>query len=273
MEIITSKSNEKVKYIKSLNEKKFRQKYGAFYLEGLKVVMEVIDMRKAIDIEFIAYSKSILKNVRNADSLLNLLEKERNIQIVELEENVFKSVVDTINPQGVLVVIKMPKIEEKDILEDRNENILIIDKVQDSGNLGTIIRSCDAFDVKNIVCINGTADVYSNKVTRSTMGSILRTKILYLDGEEVINFIKKLKNKNYQIIATSLNTNNTIESISFSERSAIIVGNEANGVSQELINAATIVAKIPMEKSTDSLNVGIATGILLYNQYKNQKNV
>ena len=187
MEVITSKSNEKVKFIKSLNEKKFRQEHKAFYIEGVKVVNEVINQREAIDILFIAYCDEILKSVNGGSKLLQILETSerlRSLQLLNISKSVFETITDTKTPQGILAVLKIPEFSIDEILKEE-KNVLLLDKLQDLGNIGTIIRSADAFGVKSIICINGTADVYSPKVIRSTMGSILREKIIYIQEEKV----------------------------------------------------------------------------------------
>ena len=181
MEAIFSKANENVKFIKSLNEKKFRNKNKAFYLEGVKVVNEILDKEEAIDIMFIAYSKSILLATNGGEELLKKLDNLKNIKTLEFEEKIFEYMTDTVNPQGVLAVLKMPEYNLKDMLNGYNKNIVVLDKVQDLGNIGTIVRSCNAFDVEIIVCTLGTADVYSPKTLRSTMGAILNTKVIYLN--------------------------------------------------------------------------------------------
>ena len=265
MEVITSKSNEKVKYIKSLNDKKFRYEYRAFYLEGIKVVKEVIDLRKAIDIEFIAYSNDILSHISGGAKLIELIQKidsEGKIKILEIKEDVFKCITDTVNPQGVLAVLKMPDIKLSKML-NTNDNVILLDKVQDSGNIGTIIRTADAFMVKNIICVNGTADVYSPKVVRSTMGSILRVNVKYIDEDE----IEKLKKYSHKIVGTSLDANCYIENYDFSKKSIFVFGNEANGIGKYVKDLCDEMIKINMSSNVDSLNVSVAAGIVLYNQF------
>ena len=268
MEQIISKTNSNVKFVSSLNEKKFRQKNNAFYLEGIKVVNELLD--KAIDIMFIAYSKSILLQSNGGEELIKRLENEKNIKVLEFDEKIFKYVTDTVNPQGVLAVIEIPKYNLKNELEKLNDsNILILDKVQDQGNLGTIIRSANAFDCDLIICTLGTADIYSPKTLRSTMGGILNTKVIYVDD---VNELQIIKEKGYKIVTTSLNTNNSSDTLNYIDNKyAFVVGNEANGVSKELENLSDILVKIPMSDKIESLNVGVATSIILYEQYKAKK--
>ncbi len=267
MEIICSKSNNNVKFVRSLNEKKFRMKNNAFYLEGIKVVNEILDKEKAIDIKFIAYSKSILLTSNGGKEILERIESIENIKILEFDENIFKYVTDTVTPQGILIVLEIPKYDLESELKSNNNNILILDKVQDLGNIGTIIRSCNAFDIETVLCISGTADVYSPKALRSTMGGILNTKVIYLND---INELQKLKEYGYNIVTTSLNTNNTLSILDINKRYAFVMGNEANGVSDEVANLSDMLIKIPMSDKIESLNVGVATSIVLYEQYKNK---
>lgn len=262
MELIVSKSNDNVKFIRSLNEKKYRTKYNAFYLEGVKVTNEILDKNEAIDILFIAYSKSLLISTNGGQALLNRISSLKNIKVLEFEENIFKYMTDTVNTQGILVVMKIPKYS---LENEENKNIILLDKVQDLGNIGTIIRSCNAFGVDTILCTSGTADVYSPKAVRATMGGILNVKIIYLDGIEKLNLLKKM---GYKIATTSLKTQNSIDSIDYNNKYIFVMGNEANGVSKEIIDISDFVIKIPMSEKIESLNVGVATSIILYEQYK-----
>lgn len=262
MELIVSKSNDNVKFIRSLNEKKYRTKYNAFYLEGVKVTNEILDKNEAIDILFIAYSKSLLISTNGGQALLDRISSLKNVKVLEFEENIFKYMTDTVNTQGILVVMKIPKYS---LENEENKNIILLDKVQDLGNIGTIIRSCNAFGVDTILCTSGTADVYSPKAVRATMGGILNVKIIYLDDIEKVNLFKKM---GYKIATTSLKTQNSIDSIDYNNKYIFVMGNEANGVSKEIIDISDFVVKIPMSEKIESLNVGVATSIILYEQYK-----
>ena len=225
--VITSKSNEKAKYIKSLNDKKGRQKEKAFYLEGVKVVNEVLDKRQAINLKFIACSKEILQNVNGGDKILKRIENKKNVFV------------------------------------DKGKNVLILDKIQDAGNIGTIIRTADAFGIDTVICTKGTVDIYSQKVLRSTMGSILREKIIYTDD------ISFLKEKGYKLIGTVLDEKSiSLEKFDFSKKCAFVMGNEANGISDEIKSICNEFVKIPMTGNAESLNVAVATSIILYSAYK-----
>lgn len=264
MNTIFSKSNEKVKYIKSLNDKKFRNKYNAFYLEGVKVVTEILEKRKAVNIEFIAYSKSIVTNVNGGKELLEKIEK-LDIDSIDIEPNIFKYMTDTVTTQGVLIVLKLPNYNFNELIKSSKDNILVLDKVQDMGNIGTIIRSANAFNFNIILCTKGCADVYSPKVLRSTMGGILNVKIMYVGIEE----ISKLKDYGYKIITTSLDAKNKIEDLEIkNSKYAFVMGNEANGVSKEIQMLSDYKIIIPMTDKIESLNVGVASSIIMYESYK-----
>lgn len=258
-EVITSKSNEKAKFIKSLNEKKGRQKNNCFYLEGIKVVNEVLDRKEAINILFIACSKEILENVNGGNNILERLENCKDLEIVCFSKEVFEILTDTKTPQGILAVIEIPEYNKLNF----EGNILVLDKVQDAGNIGTIIRSADAFGIKTIVCTKGTVDVYSPKVLRSTMGSILREQIIY------INDIKKIKDLGYTVVGSVLDEKSiSLEKLKISKKMAFVMGNEANGISDDIKKQCDIFVKIPMSGNAESLNVAVATSIILYKQFE-----
>ena len=251
-----------MKFIKSLNEKKGRQQNKCFYLEGVKVVNEVLNSIKAIDLVFIAYSKDILLNVNGGNNILNCILKNKNLQKIEFSKEVFESLTDTKTPQGILAVLKINT--DNEIIHDGN--ILVLDKIQDAGNMGTIIRSAEAFSIKQIICMKGTVDVYSPKVLRSTMGTILREKIIYIDDIKQITNLKKF---GYTIVGTVLDDKSiSTEKFDFSKKCIYIMGNEANGMSEDTKNICDQYIKIPMTSSAESLNVAVATSIILYKQFE-----
>lgn len=275
MDTIISKSNEKVKFIKSLNEKKFRQKHRCFYLEGIKVVKEILNQEKAMDIMFIAFSKDLLLQHNGGEEVFEILQtygKEHSVELLAMDEKVFSSITDTVTPQGVLAVMRIPEYDLDDlIIQNQNNNILILDKIQDAGNIGTIIRSADAFNVPLIFCIMGTTDIYAPKVIRSTMGSIAKTTVVYISEEDIGILLYKLKENGYTISGTSPMADMYIEDLTFDTKYVFIMGNEANGISQKIESLCDNLIKIPMSKRTESLNVGVAAGILLYEQYKHKQ--
>lgn len=267
MEIITSKSNDNVKFIKSLNEKKERIKNNCYYLEGIKVIDEVLKKDKAIDVKFIAYSSILLERINGGNDMLQKIEKLDSIKKIEFSPEIFEYITDTKTPQGILAVMNIKEYSYEELLNKGN-NILLLDKVQDPGNIGTIIRTCDAFNIHDIIYVTGTGDIYSPKTVRSTMGSILRVSFVKIDDKELQIFKNLANNNGYEIIGTSLETSNYIENITFkSNKNIIVFSNEANGISSNVQDICTNLVKINMSDSAESLNVGIAAGIVLHKLY------
>ena len=271
--LITSKTNEKVKFVKSLNDKKFRQKNNAYYLEGLKVTYEILKSEEAVNIMFIAYSSEILETINQSN--INLKEiidicNKKNIILIDIEKNIFDKMCETMTPQGILCVLKKNnKILKEEIAKNKDKNIFILDGVSDLGNIGTIVRNSVAFDIKNIIALSNTADVYSPKALRSTMGTILKVNMFYENDNE--SLIKILKENGYEIVGTSLEDSEKITSLDFSKKYAFVLGNEANGVSKEILKKCDKKIKIEMSNEIESLNVAIASGIIGYVQYVNKK--
>lgn len=248
--IITSKDNEVIKSIRKLKEKKYRDETGSFIIEGIKVIEEAIE--ENVDINKIVVCNEISENIPS-----ELLYKIAKYDVIYVAKNIFKLLTDVTNPQGILAVVS----KNNNSLIDFNEDFyLILDNIQDPGNMGTILRTADSINLKQIIVAKGSADCYNPKVVRSTMGAIFRVKVFECD---LVQTIKELKKHEIKILATDLNTDSNIYNTDY-ERTAVVIGNEANGVSQEILKLADERIKIPMLGRTESLNAGVATGIILY---------
>ena len=260
MNVISSKDNELVKNIKKLKEKKYRDIYKEFIVEGIKLIKEAIEEKA--DIQKIV----ICDNCLNADVIPKQLMYEiAKFDCVYVTENVFNTVSDVNTPQGILAIIKRKNIE---IEIDYSKDIIVaLDDIQDPGNLGTILRTVDSIGLNQILVSKGTADCYNSKVIRSTMGAIFRVNVI--ECENLENVLKEVKNNNFELIITSLQTKNSIYDVDYSKK-VIVIGNEANGVKKDIQNIADIKVKIPMLGKTESLNASVATGIVLY-EYVRQK--
>ena len=159
------------------------------------------------------------------------------------------------------------KRDNEDEIDYNQDIILALDDLQDPGNLGTILRTTDSIGLTQILVSKGTTDVYNSKVIRSSMGSIFRVKIIECD--DLANTLKQVKSNDFQILVTSLNAKKSIYDINL-KRKAIIIGNEANGVSQKILDLSDEKAIIPMLGRTESLNASVATAVILY-EYVRQK--
>ena len=254
MQKISSKENGLIKHIIKLKEKKYRNNYNEFIIEGAKIVKEALE------------EKAVVKNIIIREDALNselvekqLKEKLQDEDYILVPDNIFKLLSDVENPQGVLAVVE--KNNNRKVPDYLQDIILILDNIQDPGNLGTIIRTADSVGLKEIIVSKGTVDAYNSKVIRSTMGAIFRVNII--ESDNIIDTIKQIKQNNFKIVTTSLQTKKSIYDIKF-KNIAIVVGNEANGVSNEIQELSDIKAIIPMKGKTESLNVSVATGVLLY---------
>lgn len=260
MQVITSKENEMVKQIRKLKEKKYRDQENQFIIEGIKLVKEAIEERAQI-------SKIVIceECVENGTLEQKLLYEIAKYDCIYVTEKVFRLLTDVSNPQGILAVIN--REEKKQEINYKEDIIVILDDIQDPGNLGTILRTVDSIGLSQIIVSKGTADVYNPKVVRSTMGAIFRVHIR--ETEDLQNTIKEIKKHKFKVLATDLGANSSIYDITF-QKKAIIIGNEANGVEENLLELADEKVKIPMLGKTESLNASVATGIVLY-EYVRQK--
>ena len=156
---------------------------------------------------------------------------------------------------------------EKETIDFSQDIIVMLDDVQDPGNLGTILRTVDSIGLNQIIVSKGTADAFNPKVVRSTMGAIFRLKII--ESENLAQTIREIRKHHYKLVVTSLQTENSIYDIDFNKK-IIVIGNEANGVSKEIQEMADEKVKIPMLGKTESLNASVAAGIVMY-EYVRQK--
>ncbi|RKD32532.1 TrmH family RNA methyltransferase [Thermohalobacter berrensis] len=254
---ITSPSNPLIKYVKSLHRKKKRWEHKSYIIEGVRLVEDCLNSNA--EIEYILYSDSLL-NVKDGDSILEKL-KSKGYTLYNITDNILKKISDTMNPQGIIAVVKINSIVLEDILTTNNI-LILLDRIQDPGNMGTIIRTAEALGATGILVTEGCVDIYNPKVVRATMGSIFRVPIVFLDDTK--EKIKYLKSKGIQIIATSLDTNKFCHEVDFKNDFILVVGNEASGVSDEILRASTEIIKIPMVGKAESLNAAMAFGITMY---------
>jgi TrmH family RNA methyltransferase len=260
MQVITSKDNETIKNIRKLNTKKYRDEMGQYIIEGTKLIEEAISEK--VEIEKIVVCYDCIENNQFESNLLYEIAKH---DCVYVNQNVFDNITDVKNPQGILAIVK--KDSKKQEINYDEDIIVILDGVQDPGNIGTIIRTLDAIGVKQVILSAGSGDVYNPKVVRSTMGSIFRVNII--TSEDLVKTIKQIKNNKFEVLATSLETEESVYNIKFNKK-AIVIGNESKGVSQEVLKSADKKIKIPMIGKAESLNASVAAGIIMY-EYVRQK--
>lgn len=260
MQVITSKDNEIVKNIKKLKDKKYRDEAGLYVIEGTKIIEEAIEEK--------AHIKRIViceECLEAGDIEQKLLYEIAKYDCIYVSKKVFNFLTDVIAPQGILAVVERPNPNTR--IKYDQDIILVLDGIQDPGNLGTILRTADSVNLKQIIVTKNTADCYNPKVVRSTMGAIFRVGVIETD--DLVKTLKEIKKNKFEIIVTSLDTDESVYDVKYNKK-VIVIGNEANGVTKEVQEIADKKVKIPMLGKTESLNASVATGIMLY-EYVRQK--
>ena len=254
---ITSKDNEKVKLTKSLLKSKNRNKETKFLIEGFRIMIQAIDC--GADLQYVFINENF-ENKKEHIDFLKVLES-KNITIYKTTNKIFSDFIDTENTQGIVGVVGIKENKIEEILNDECRFVLILDRIQDPGNMGTIIRTADAAGVDAIINLKGCVDIYNSKVTRSTMGSIFDMKIINMNQEDAL---KELKIRKFDIVSSYLNTDNFYDKVEYNYKTALVIGNEANGVNDELIKESDTLVKIPIYGKAESLNAAISSAILMY---------
>lgn len=236
-------SKAQISLINSLQRKKFRMQHGLFVVEGIKSVSEFI------------HSSYVIQKVYFTDqAAAKLGNLTHNIKQEVVDKDEFKKLSNLDTPQGVLAIVKIPpKREENDLLL-KNSHSLVLDDVQDPGNLGTIIRTAEWFGIKNIFCSIGTVDAYNPKVVQATMGSLSRVSVEYVDIEKLIC------NSTVPTFGAVLDGKSIYET-DFKSEGLIIMGNEGNGIRKSLLSKINTAVTIPSFGDAESLNVAVATTI------------
>ena len=235
--VISSKDNETIKHIKKLKDKKYRDEYGEFIVEGFKMIEEAINEK--VKIKTIIVCDDCRQNCSLPQNLMYEVAKYNCIYVTE---KIFNTITNVVNHQGIMAIIDKKELENVEV--DYNEsNYLILNDIQDPGNIGTILRTADSLNIKQIIVSNKTADVYNPKVVRSTMGAIFRVKVIMVD--DLVKQIKIMQKQGIKVYSTDLNTEESIYTADYN-KAAIVIGNEANGVSKEVIEASDGRIKIPM---------------------------
>jgi len=229
-------TKNQIKLIKSLRLKKNRTQSGFFVAEGEKIVDELIES----DLDSI--------------NIFSTSEKYKNLKNhISINSNQLKQISNQKSPNNVVGIFKIPKDQEIDF----NANIVALEEINDPGNLGTIIRLCDWFGIKNIICSSNSVDCYNPKVVQASMGSICRVNISYMDFQKLLN------SENYNTVAADLEGQN-LKDFTFSENQIIFFGSESNGFSKKL--SSQIDHKITIQRYNDnveSLNLATSVGIIL----------
>ncbi|MGN9164673.1 TrmH family RNA methyltransferase [Tissierellaceae bacterium HCP3S3_D8] len=257
---ISSRNNPLIKEIKGLYKRKNRWKKRQFIIEGIKIIEEAISNDKKL--EHIIYSEKLL-STEEGQQFFEQIKDMGNV--IKISTNLFDEISDTDNPQGILAIAEFIERTFQDMVNRERPSLLFLDRIQDPGNMGTIIRTGDAFNIGGILLGEGCVDPYNPKVVRSTMGSIFRVPIYVCD--DTMNSLLKIRELGIRILATSLD-GNFIYNERFEEAFVCVIGNESKGVDPEIMSMADRKIKIPMPGRAESLNAGVAASIIMYETMK-----
>lgn len=261
--MITSAANAKVKQVVQWqNKAKERRKSGVFLAEGIKMFEEAPEDW----ILEVYVSERQCAVLQQTEQVWNKLKR---VGFEEVSAEIFDKMSDTQTPQGILTVLRQPEHTLETMLNAENPLLVVLENLQDPGNLGTIIRTGEGAGITGVIMSKQTVDIFNPKVIRATMGSIYRVPFVYV--EDLQQALAQMHAKGIHTYAAHLQGQEYYDSFSFREPTAFLIGNEGNGLSREVADAARHYLKIPMEGKVESLNAGVATALLMYEAHRQRK--
>ncbi len=259
---ITAVSNPRIKSIKALAQKKNRDQDGTFLVEGMKLVRDAFE--NGWEIETLIYAATTNDNVQVTELAAKL--RVAGADILEANEKVLSSITRRDNPQMVVGVMRQNWKRAPQRVKDKSSVWIALDRVRDPGNLGTIIRTADSAGAEGIILVGETTDPFSLEATRASMGSIFNVPLVRMDEEE---FLKWRISWNGMVVGTHLEGATDFRAIDYhSQPVLLLMGNEQQGLPDDLAATCDKLALIPMHGAADSLNLAIATGVMLFHMGK-----
>lgn len=257
-EIIKSNANKTIKFIKSLQMKKYRDEQDKFIIEGEKLMDEAL--RYMVPISMVMISQSFAESSKHDE--YSVILRERKIPMYYSEDSIFKGVCETHTPKGIIAVVEKPEYDFDNIISKDKLSIILLHELRDPGNVGTIIRTADACGMDAVLISKESTDIYNGKTIRATMGSLFHIPVI--QGLDTLETIDKLKKRETVIIGADPHNGINCTELPHYRKWAVIVGNESRGINNEINDVLDIKASIPMPGSAESLNAGIAASILMY---------
>jgi len=259
MRAIPRVSQSQFTYFHKLTERKYRQRERKFLIEGVKLVQEALSSDWRLE-TLLVHREFLL--IEDAREILRMAESAQS-ELLEISRDELKRLADTVTPQGIIGVVARREVQADTLFADDGKECLIValDAISDPGNVGTMIRTCDWFGADAVVLSKNSVELSNPKTVRSTMGSLFHLPIC--SDVELLQFIPTAKAKGFKVIATTLEGGKALEPASFAKKNIVIFGSESHGVSQEILPLADDSVKISRFGKAESLNVGIACGIVL----------
>ncbi|MFR5262686.1 MAG: TrmH family RNA methyltransferase [Christensenellales bacterium] len=265
---ITSKDNAIFKLIKSLKIRKYRIREALFVVEGPKQVVEAETSR--YDLKYLVVRQDRLGCLKDYD-LFDRVDRYA-CTVISMDERLFKQISDTENNQGILAVLSYEPLSEKDFMMEvpSGSNVLVLDKLQDPGNIGTIIRTAEGAGFKGIILLKGSGDVFSPKSIRAAGGAMLRMPVTMINDAATLRRLSCEFSK--RLIVSDVESGLAYYDVDLSENIFLVMGNEGHGVSKEILDMADIRINIPTDGALESLNVATAGAVLMMDSLRQSKN-
>ncbi|WP_347490783.1 TrmH family RNA methyltransferase [Desulfoscipio sp. XC116] len=259
--MLQSRHNPRIKYVHRLARRKFREREGKFIIEGIRFLEEALQVDWPLEI--VLHTGCAAGQAR-AGYLLDMLAR-RGVPLLAVDDALFRELADTESPQGVLAVARVPEVPDIDPwgwAARGRDLLLLVDGIRDPGNLGTVIRSADAAGADGVLIIKGSVEPYNPKTLRSTMGSIFHVPVIPVLERDAL--LSQLRAAGWRLVVGEPGACKLIHQCDLTGRVVLAVGSEADGVSDAVCRAARERVRIPMPGRAESLNAGVAAGIMLY---------
>ena len=257
MREIRSKDNRIVKRCEQLSMRKYRDQFGLYLIEGENLLAEAVKNHARIETVLLreGCQKSLPPQVADRTFLV--------------DARIFDKLAQTVTSQGILAIVAKEAARKEDFINLPGSNFIVLDRLQDPGNIGTILRTADAAGYKLAILMKGTADVYAPKVVRAATGSLFRMPVVSMAStEELVEFIRAAGKK---LTATCLDAQRCYYDEDLTHDIALVIGNEGSGVAPALIESSELRIKIPMQGNIESLNAAVAAGVLMYEAMRGKR--
>ncbi len=263
--MITSFSNPKVKFLRKLEQKKYRQETGIFLIEGLRIVGEAVQIKAPI--QYLVTAPDLLTSQFGIDIINQAAE--RKIDVIEVSAEIFQKLAHKDGPQGIAAVVQQTWATLEQEIVKPDDLWVVLDEIADPGNLGTILRTADAVGACGIILTGHATDPYDPTAVKASMGAVFTLHLIQSTWDQVCQWCKiNLVN----LVGTSDSADKDYQGVKYTRPLALLMGSERHGLSSEVQAACDLMVRIPMAGRSDSLNLAVATGIMLYeifNQFRN----
>ena len=256
---ITSRDNKLVKHVIKLGQRAYREKNRQYIVEGKRIAEEALAYAlESVSAVIVSEGFGVGMGQGMVQEFGAPSDSGKSVKVYRVSDKLFKEMCQTDTPQGILLVMDMPPNRKINFSEARR--VMVLDGVKEPGNMGTIIRTSEAAGCDGIVLLKGCTDIYGPKTVRSTMGSIFRQRFMVMDGADALNILKE---NGFTVVVASLDGEN-MYNVSIGDKCALIVGSEADGVSEEISSLADKRVRIPMAGKVESLNAAVSAAVATY---------